>query len=264
MVFMLKISEDCIHCGRCAQDCPAYIISLESGDPAIVNQERCIACGHCEAVCPFGALHHEALNHDNCLELEDIPTLDCDTAEIFLRSRRSVRNFQNRKVSQEETQKLLNIGRYAQTGSNKQGVSYLVISDEDTLRELRRLTLEFYAAQAEPIFQMLHAALADPSHDLLLREAPMIILALTQRDQAYTVRHAQFALTYLELYAPSLGLGTCWAGYLERYVTSGCEKLQALLKLPEQYVISGALLFGYPPYPYHRLVGRDPLDVLWR
>jgi nitroreductase len=70
-----------------------------------------------------------------------------------------------------------------------------------------------------------------------------------------------FSLAYLELYAPALGLGSCWAGIFELCAFSGHEPLLKLFNIPEGKKITGAVMVGYPQYRYQRLTDRNPLEV---
>lgn len=49
-----KISEDCIMCGACADECPVSAIS-EGDGTFVIDADTCIDCGSCEAACPVGA-----------------------------------------------------------------------------------------------------------------------------------------------------------------------------------------------------------------
>lgn len=48
------ISEKCIGCGRCLNNCPQRCI--EPGTPYLILQNHCLHCGNCFAVCPVKAV----------------------------------------------------------------------------------------------------------------------------------------------------------------------------------------------------------------
>ncbi|MBE5807788.1 MAG: 4Fe-4S dicluster domain-containing protein [Clostridiales bacterium] len=49
-----QISNDCIACGACADECPVGAISEGAGKYEI-DADTCISCGACAGTCPVGA-----------------------------------------------------------------------------------------------------------------------------------------------------------------------------------------------------------------
>lgn len=49
------ISDDCIACGTCKDECPAEAIS--EGEKYSIDPDACVDCGTCAGVCPQGAIH---------------------------------------------------------------------------------------------------------------------------------------------------------------------------------------------------------------
>ena len=49
------ISDDCIACGTCIDECPVGAIS--EGDKYSINPDMCTECGTCADVCPSEAIH---------------------------------------------------------------------------------------------------------------------------------------------------------------------------------------------------------------
>lgn len=49
-----KISNECIACGACVDECPVGAISEKDGK-YVINPDECIDCGACADVCPVGA-----------------------------------------------------------------------------------------------------------------------------------------------------------------------------------------------------------------
>ena len=53
-----KISDKCIACGLCKENCPVEAIS--EGEPYyVIDPEKCISCGLCKSNCPMEAIAEE-------------------------------------------------------------------------------------------------------------------------------------------------------------------------------------------------------------
>ena len=49
------ISDDCIACGTCIDECP--VEAIFEGDIYSINPDVCTDCGTCADVCPSEAIH---------------------------------------------------------------------------------------------------------------------------------------------------------------------------------------------------------------
>jgi len=49
-----KITEECLACGSCIDECPVGAIS--EGDIYVIDADLCTDCGACAEVCPTGAI----------------------------------------------------------------------------------------------------------------------------------------------------------------------------------------------------------------
>lgn len=264
----------CIQCGRCAQVCPLGVIGMDEHGPKVMHQ-LCIACGHCVAVCPSDALDNVNTALANQKLLEKAPVLDTDTAALFLRSRRSIRAYQKTVVPREKIEQLLDIARFAPTAGNSQGVSYHVIDDPNTLRSITAVIIDWAeeALKSPPWagspFEASLAAQIDSyrqtGQDVVLRDAPCLVVAIADNNFLPTGRdNTHFSLAYAELYAPSIGLGTCWAGFFEACAAAAYQPLLSLMNLPENMSVTGAIMVGYPQFTHKRLVDRNPLQITWQ
>ena len=94
--------EKCIACKQCINDCPVSDITLEENKANIKNKS-CIKCGHCIAICPTKAVSTNHYNMDDVIEYnkEDF-TVDADNLLNFIKFRRSVRSFKNKKVEKKK------------------------------------------------------------------------------------------------------------------------------------------------------------------
>ena len=53
-----KITDECVACGTCAEECPSDAIH-EGDDIYEINQDECTECGTCKDVCPTEAVIEE-------------------------------------------------------------------------------------------------------------------------------------------------------------------------------------------------------------
>ena len=71
------------------------------------------------------------------------------------------------------------------------------------------------------------------------------------------------ALAYFELAAPSLGIGTCWAGLLQAALLA-YPPLKEALGLPEGHPHHYPMMVGCRKAKYFRLPERKPPKITWR
>ena len=52
------ITDDCISCGACVEECPTSAIS-EGDGKYVIDADTCISCGACADTCPAEAISEE-------------------------------------------------------------------------------------------------------------------------------------------------------------------------------------------------------------
>lgn len=270
---VLTVDRDtCMICGVCEEVCPANYIMVNDDGPEEAEDGRCIACGHCVAACPSEALDNSLTPLAEQTPFRGELGLNAEGARQFLRARRSVRAYRQEPVTREEMTELLDVARYAPTASNSQGITFQVISDKERLYRIWQAVIAWMEEQVAASggrgfsYLKLHIAAARRGKDTILRGAPHLVLALSPEKLGQNTgrSNAEFVLAYAELYAPSLGLGTCWGGFVQHCAFSGYEPLLQQLEVPEGKRLAGAIMAGYPKYRYPRLVNRNPLEIAWK
>lgn len=257
----------------CVHECPMGIISLgkDKGYPELVpgGEEVCLICGHCVAVCPNGALSHKKVPREMCPPINKDLVIDELQSIQFLRSRRSIRVFDERGVEKEKIEKLIEIARYAPTGSNSQLIQWLVFTDKSKIHELAELTIDWmqylvkkgHQATA-PYFRNIIAAW-HKGMDTVLRNAPVLIIPSAPAEDINGTVDLSIALTYLDLLAPKLGLGACWAGLLQGALLHW-PPLKEAVGLAEGHPHHYPIMVGYPKFKYYCLPERKPASIQWR
>lgn len=264
----------CTRCNCCAIDCPAQVIQSATKeavpDEVIGASESCIDCGHCVAICPTGAFSLETMKILECSEIDKKLLPSDEHMAEFLKSRRSVRRFKNKKLSREELSYLIEVARYAPTGSNKQKVEWTVFEESEKVNKLASLVVEWTKSLAGNIPDVKTASTMakignswDRGNDSILHGSPYLILVHAQENLPSAEADCVIAMTYLELYAASRGLGTCWAGFLNAAANS-YKPLLKELDLPEGHKCFGAVMIGYPKHQYKLIPERKKANINWR
>ena len=99
--------------------------------------------------------------------------------------------------------------------------------------------------------------------NIVTHGAPCIIFASVPASYVNGMVDLSISLSYLELAAVSVGLGTCWLGLIKRALHDN-EPLKELVGLPEDHSHFYPIILGYPKFKYHRLPERNPARIFWK
>jgi len=103
----------------------------------------------------------------------------------------------------------------------------------------------------------------DVGVDTVCRDAPHVVITYGHKMNPMAPAACTIAMTTLELAAPSLGLGSCWAGYFQ-IAAMHYPPMKEALGLPENHVCHCAMMLGYPKYRYHRMPPRNEVNIFWK
>ena len=96
----------------------------------------------------------------------------------------------------------------------------------------------------------------------VFRNAPAVIVVHGQRTNRSVHENCAIAARNMEMLAKSLGLGTCWAGFL--LVAAGIsKKIARRLGVPDHRNVYSAIMLGYPTHVYRKTVPRRQREVRW-
>ena len=266
--------EKCNQDGICAAECPGRIIRMDPEDeyPRATTdfEDVCLKCGHCVAVCPTGALSLDWLGPEACRPIEQELGVTPEQAEQFLRGRRSIRAFKEKKVSRSVLEKLLEVACSAPSAKNQQPWHWIVVEDPAEVRRLAgmvvdsiRMAIKKTPEEAEAMGLPRVVASWDEGYDRICRGAPHVIVAHADKNWPFSTEDCTLAISLLDLYATSIGLGACWAGYFYRAINAYPPLFEAL-GLPSDHLAFGAIMVGYPKFSYQRIPPRNPIRVTWK
>ena len=280
--------DKCTLCELCIEDCVRQNLWLS--DDIIKVSDNCNQCGHCKAVCPEDAIEIPGLEPS---EYEPMPGKDVipapDQLLAFFRTRRSTRIYKNDSVEKEKLAKIIEAGRFAPTGGNRQSLQYTAIHTREMVAKVRNLTVEVLAEQGRIMEQGLKEkeergetlSLAETAmkryainfqfmvqlnkegSDRLFYHAPSLILLHADPAESPNPEiDAGLAAMQMALMAESLGLGTCYIGFLVMACGLSTE-LKQLVQIPQNNNIPITFVTGYPDMTYERLVARNQPRVTW-
>ncbi|MDR1483409.1 MAG: nitroreductase family protein [Planctomycetaceae bacterium] len=265
------VSEKCIGCDACVNDCPHSIISrVEDQPPIIVSEKDCLECQHCFAVCPTGAISIFGLKPEDSFVLttETLPTFQ--QMKTLIRGRRSVRQFREENVPCELIEEILADTAHAPTGCNDCDLTFTVVDKRNVLNQLLEQLVKMLedknatsVTATVPEF-LLSAVVAYRQNgtDEFFRGAPHL-LVISAGKKAHTPQEdIALTLANFELLAQSAGLGTTWCGML-KFAIDIVPEFRVNLGL-ERDCKFYAMMFGYPAVRYARTVQRNNAAIVRR
>jgi len=269
MDLQLKIDEErCVQCGACVNDCPCAIIELEKDYPTLNTDrvEDCIKCQHCLAVCPTGALSVFGLNPADSLSLKGaLP--EPEKLDLMIRGRRSIRRFESTPIATATIDRLLETTSHAPTAVNNRQCLFTVVEDPEMMQTIARDTVEAIRKKVKarelPEGMEFFAGIPkawDKGRDVLFRKAPHMVIVSAPETVPSKETDPVIALSYFELMANSMGIGTLWDGLAKWAFTIILPEMKEKLGIPADHYIGYIMLFGIPAVKYFRTVQRNDVN----
>jgi len=147
-----------------------------------------------------------------------------------IEKRRSIRKFKSKPVVKEDLRKILEAGRLAPSGGNRQPWCFIVVRDPETKRTLSTAANnQKFIADADTVI----VSLGDPGTST----KPPYRLSFTR------IPHKQdpmIAIEHMVLAATALGYGTCWIGAYNE------DEVKRVLKIPKNLAVIALLPVGIP------------------
>jgi nitroreductase/NAD-dependent dihydropyrimidine dehydrogenase PreA subunit len=266
--------EKCNQDGICAAECPALIIRMDPKEgyptPTPDFEDVCLKCGHCVAVCPKGAISFDWLSPEGCPPMKRALAVTPEQAEQFLRGRRSIRTYKEQTVSKSIIEKLLEIACSAPSAKNKQPWHWIVVQKPAEVRRLAGMVIDWMRAAIRDNLEAAEAmgfgrvvACWDEGYERICRGAPHVIVVHADKNWGFCSEDCTLALSLLDLYATSIGLGACWGGYLYKAINTYPPLFEAL-GLPTNHLAFGAIMVGYPKFRYQCIPIRNKPRVSWK
>ncbi len=255
----------CIHCGLCIRDCSAKALQFDEDKFPIINEKRCFKCQHCLAVCPVEALSVCGKAPENS---DKIYEQNPDMILNLIKSRRSCRHYKQENLSPEKLTKLKDMLKYVPTGVNFHKLHFAFIDDIEVMNEFRNhvntnvmnaLTVKPVKVIAKKFSRYSKMFLA--GEDVLFRGAPHLVVVSAPDNAPCKNVDPFIALSYFELYANSMGVGTCWCG-LVQFCIKVMPEVVEYLGIPSGYKPAYVMLFGEPDIKFARTIQPESFEIV--
>ena len=146
-----------------------------------------------------------------------------------LKTRRSIRKFENKEVEKEKIDIILKSALIAPSSMSRKPLQFIAVTDTELLQKL---------------------SLCREPGPRYLAEAPLAIIVIADKGASDVwVEDASIASTFMQLVAHDLGLGSCWIQVRKRFHTeqeTAEDYIKKVMDIPEQYSVQCILAIGYP------------------
>ena len=171
--------------------------------------------------------------------------LNNDTMKSIL-ARRSYKAFESNPVSEDILETIIEAGKYAPTGMNRQAWHFTVVKSEDGKKMYKKALEDLMRSGGGP-----KGSPPPPPPNIIVRPEPefrgapvLIIVSGTASDEIVKLDCA-LAMENMFIAAASFGVMSGWTHITVRELFSNPE-VKKKFKIPDGYDVYAAAFFGYP------------------
>ena len=155
----------------------------------------------------------------------------------FILNRKSIKKYKDTMVSTDDLDKIIECGKYAPSGMNKQSAIILAVTNKEMRDKLSKLNAKIMGNEN-----------IDPFYN-----APVVLVVLADKDVPTYIYDGSVVMENLLLAAHTLGLGACWIHRAkEMFETEEGKSILNSLGIEGNYEGIGNCVIGYPDM--------DPVD----
>jgi len=145
-------------------------------------------------------------------------------------TRRSVREFKEEQIKDEELDLILKAGTYAPSGMNKQSWQFTVVQNKEKIELLAKVVRDALGRDAGYNFYA----------------PPTLIMLSNEKDNTNGLADCACALENIFLMANSLEIGSCWINQLKTICDEKeVREVLTSFEIPENHIVWGMASIGY-------------------
>ena len=143
--------------------------------------------------------------------------------------RRSIRKYNNTKVSHDLMEKIVRAGQFAPSGMNRQIYAFVVVEDEELVAKLSKMNADAMNSSSDPFYG-----------------AKSLIIVFADTNTPTYLYDGALAMGNLMNAANALGVDSCWIHRAkEVFETTEGKEMKKTWGLPESYEGIGHCILGY-------------------
>ena len=157
-----------------------------------------------------------------------------------IRTRRSIRKFQDKMPERELIDRVIEAGTYAATGMGRQSPIILAVTNKEVRDRLSKVNAEIMGTTGDPFYG-----------------APVVLIVLADKAMPTHVYDGSLVMGNLMNAAHALGVDSCWIHRArEVFASEEGKALKAEWGVPESYVGIGHCVLGYRSGEYPKAKAR--------
>ena len=165
--------------------------------------------------------------------------------------RRTIRRFQERQISREELDLILEAGLYAPTSGGMQRVEMLVCQDKEINETLGKINRKVFGqANSDGIHFVSETQKSIADDDNIksaFYDAPTVITLFAPKDWVYNQQDCASVAITMSLAAWSVGIGSCYVSRAEEtFATEYGQEIMEKAGISEDKIALVHLCLGYP------------------